>query len=307
MRDALLCLAFAGCALMGAMALAQDGTVAPAAAPQLFTPVTLTLEQNPPSVYAPPQPRTEDEMYNAGGVHFDFSLAYFTDYVYRGIERFEPPGAEDRLNLQVEGRATFDTGRFPHPFVDIFVNVADGDPISSFQEIRPTIGFEWTIRPITLSFGHTSYLYPERDPLETNEVFMNLKVDDSYFFSSQQKLLSPYVFGAYDYDKYNGFYVEAGIEHAFEIEGTGLTITAQACIAFEKDILYFSQTNIKDSGFQHYQFGLIGSYSLNKAFNVPIRLGEWSLDGYLYYTDNLEHDLLASTQLWGGAGITFHY
>jgi len=117
----------------------------------------------------------------------------------------------------------------------------------------------------------------------------------------------PYAFAAYDYDKYNGYYIEAGVEHAFEVEGTGLTLTAQASIAYEKDILYFSATGIRDSGPQHYQLGLIGSYSLNKAFNVPLRLGEWSLVGYLYYDDNLEHDLVGTTQLWGGGGITFHY
>jgi len=140
-------------------------------APPLFAPVNLTLQQEPPSVYAPPELNPVEEAVNSGGVHFDFSLAYFTDYVYRGVERFEPPASEDRLNLQVEGKAVFDLGKFPHPYIDVFVNVADSDPISNFQEIRPTIGFEWPLRPLTVSFGHISYLYPSVISLKPTKCF----------------------------------------------------------------------------------------------------------------------------------------
>jgi hypothetical protein len=61
------------------------------------------------------------------------------------------------------------------------------------------------------------------------------------------------------------------------------------------------------SGFQHYDVGLIGTYSLNHLLNVSQRYGEWSLKGYLFYTDNIDEDLRADTQLWGGVGIGFRY
>jgi hypothetical protein len=60
-------------------------------------------------------------------------------------------------------------------------------------------------------------------------------------------------------------------------------------------------------GFQHYQIGLIGDYSLNTLLNVSKRYGEWSIEAYLYYTDGLDNDLLSTTQIWGGAGIMFRY
>src|SRR5690242_14032229 len=54
-----------------------------------------TLQQEPESIYAPPQPPREDEGLNEGGVHIDLTVRYMTDYVYRGIDFSEVGGAED--------------------------------------------------------------------------------------------------------------------------------------------------------------------------------------------------------------------
>ena len=40
---------------------------------------------------------------------------------------------------------------------------------------------------------------------------------------------------------------------------------------------------------------------------VPINISGGSLKGYLLYTDSIENDLKADTQVWGGAGIGFSY
>ena len=53
--------------------------------------------------------------------------------------------------------------------------------------------------------------------------------------------------------------------------------------------------------------GAIANYSLNTLLNVTRRYGEFSLQGYLFYTDGIDHDLRADTQLWGGVGINFKY
>src|SRR5262245_40099765 len=98
--------------------------------------------ESPDSVYAPPSPPRPEEGINQGGVHFDLGVAYMTDYVYRGIEIFETPGGEDRPNLQIDAKLSFDLGKLPHPFIELFVNYADSDPISTFQEIRPNLGLE---------------------------------------------------------------------------------------------------------------------------------------------------------------------
>lgn len=263
----------------------------------------------PESIYAPPSPPQENAGVNEGAVHFNLAVGYFTDYVYRGLELLEPPGAEDRTNLQVNARLSFDLGKLPHPFVGVFVNVADSDPTSTFQEVRPYLGAEWTIRPLIISGGHNAYLYPDRDQLETSEFWGKIQIDDSYFFRTDQPIFSPYIYGAYDYDRYNGWYLEAGISHDFVIEDTGLTLTAEAHASYVRGIDLFDGTGglEKVAGFQHYQIGLIADYSLNTLLNISRRYGQWSFQGFLYYTDNIEDDLIATTQLWGGAGIMFRY
>ncbi|HMO26219.1 MAG TPA: hypothetical protein PKB10_08115, partial [Tepidisphaeraceae bacterium] len=149
----------------------------------------LTLQQAPETVYAPPQPPQPQSGVNEGAVHFVGEARYMTDYVFRGIERFEVPGAEDRLNLQVHSKFTMDLGKLPHPFLELFVNVAENDPISSFQEIRPTLGFDWPIRPFVFSAGHSTYLFPDRDSLETNEVFGKVAFDDSVIWGTRNPVL----------------------------------------------------------------------------------------------------------------------
>ena len=63
----------------------------------------------------------------------------------------------------------------------------------------------------------------------------------------------------------------------------------------------------KDTGPQHYEAGLTGRYSLNQILNIPQRYGQWSINGYIFYSDGLSNKLRADTQLWGGAGIQFSY
>jgi hypothetical protein len=269
-----------------------------------------TLQQEPESIYAPPQPPREDEGVNEGGVNVDLVVRYMTDYVYRGIDFSEVGGAEDAPNLQVEGKIAWNLGKLPHPFVGIFVNVFDSDPISRFQEVRPSFGVDWPIKPLLLSAGSNTYIYPERDEMNTSEVYGQIKLDDSFLFSSQRPMFSPYIYAAYDYDLYNGWYFQAGVSHDFVFEDTGFVLTALADVAYvmgQQQYLLHPATSSDDVGFQHYDLGLIGSYSLNTLFNFSRRYGEFSLEGYLYYTDNIEHDLRADTQLWGGVGIHFRY
>lgn len=274
-----------------------------------FAPLSLSTQAEPESIYAPPSPPSETEGVNQGAVHFDLSVGYFSDYVFRGIELFQEPEADDQANLQIDSKLSWDLGKFPHPFIAVFVNYADSDPISSFQEVRPTLGFEWTIRPLILSAGHTTYIYPDRNEFETSEAWAQLKIDDSYFLRTEQPLFSPYIFGAYDYDLYNGWYFEAGVSHDFVIEDTGLTITALANVAYvHGSELYARLPNQRNvDGLQHYDLGLIGTYSLNKLLNFTERYGEWSLQGFVHYTDGIDDQLQSTSQVWGGAAIVFRY
>src|SRR5438874_7818347 len=137
-------------------------------------PLLLTLENQPESVYAPPEPPTEEQGINQGAVHVDLSVRYMTDYIFRGLDRSDgvglslnptvPPvddaktfGNEDAPNLQFDAKLSFDLGKLPHPYIGLFTNVYNSDPISRFQEVRPIFGAEWTIRPLILEGGHQTF------------------------------------------------------------------------------------------------------------------------------------------------------
>jgi hypothetical protein len=290
-----------------AMAMgAMSALGAPGPQTSYFGPPPTAAAPNPPqyeSVYAPPTPPAEDNGYNAGAVHTDIDVSYFTNYVYRGVDQFD-----STFNLQFLGKMSFDLGKAPHPFIGIFTNVAESDPTSNFQEIRPYFGADWTVRPLTFTAGLNTYIYPNREDMQTAEFFGKLTLDDSYFTRRDQPLLSPYIMAAYDYDKYNGWYVQAGLEHAFIFADTGLTLTASAAVAYVSGLSQYAvSTGGNDSGFQHYQVGLEAKYSLNTLLNVPRRYGEWTLQGYLFYTNGLRNDLKADTLLYGGGGIGFSY
>lgn len=262
-------------------------------------------QDNTESVYAPPAPPKPDEGVNQGALHLDTTVNYMTDYIYRGIEPI--PGSNHGPNLQFDGKLDLDLGKLPHPFAGVFMNVNSSDPISHFEEIRPYYGFDWTLAPFTFSAGGNNYIHPERESLDTGEVFWQLTLDDSFLWRSERPILSPYVYAAYDYEAYNGWYIEAGLKHDFVFEDWGFVLTAYGNIAYVINNGQFAGPTGDDTGFQHYQIGLIGTYSLNNLLNFSKRYGEWSLVGYLNYTDGIDHALNAKSEMWGGAGIRLRY
>lgn len=276
-------------------------------------PQPLLAADQPPSVYDLPTPPTEQERVNAGGINLDIKVTYFSDYIYRGVNRSEYIGevtgrtASNNANFQFDGKLSFDLGKFPHPFIGIFTNVLDSDPVSNFQEVRPYFGFDWPVRPLVISVGNSLYEFPDRGELNTSEVWLNVKLDDSVLLKSDQPLLSPYIFVAYDYDLYEGWYLEGGISHDFTIEKTGITLTPLARIAYVINNPQFSDRGESDSGFQHWEVGIVGKYSLNNLLNIPLRYGQWSLNGYLFYTNSIDSELRAEDTVWGGFGIQLTY
>jgi len=303
-------------------AIAAAGTVlAGMAQTRAQEPLHFSLQpQRHESIYAPPEIAGEEQGVNAGGVTLDLRVTAFTDYIFRGIERSETGGREDDPNIQFDGTMRFDLGKFPDFFMGVFTNIYDSDPVSRFQEIRPYFGLELTARPIILTVGNTFYIFPDRDQLNTGEVWAKLTLDDSYFFRSDDPVLSPYLLVAWDYDKNNGFYIEFGVRHDFEILDTQFVLSPIARVAYVSDNKMFRTggltgadpgfemaTSGSDSGFQHYEIGLEATYTLNDVLKISARYGKVDLKGYLFYTDGIENELRADTELYGGVGIGFSY
>jgi hypothetical protein len=269
----------------------------------------LSLLPDDESVYAPPTVPKEDEGANLGGVNLDFRINYLSDYVYRGVNH-SAVSENGARNLQFDGTVTFNTGRLPHPFVGIFTNIDNGDPVSRFQEIRPFAGLDWYIRPLDIAAGVNTYIYPEREAhFNTSEVWVKVTFDDSMLFKSEHPVFSPYGYAAYDYDKNDGFYAEVGIKHDFIIEDTGITLTVWGDVAYIDGIKqFFVFPTGKHFGFQHYDVGLTASYSLNQLFHFSRRYGDVSLNGYINYTNRIDKEIKGvDSKVWGGVGVQFKY
>jgi len=286
----------------------------------LFQPIT--LDESPPNddenVYVEPPPPPPGEGVNNGGVNNDLTLTYFNHYIYRGVDHSitasngsanSQKSKGTSLNLEINDRLEFNLGNWPHPFVGIFTNVYDADPKSRFQEIRPFYGADLTVRPLTFEGGGNSYFYPQREKRDTAEYYGQITLDDSSLINSDRPFLSPYIYGAYDYHRSNGWYFEAGVSHEIPLEDFGLSFDFQADAAY---IMGFNQQFVfndseHDTGFQHYDVGMTTTYSLTRALNIPPSYGTFNLKGYLFYTGKLNPNLRADNVLWGGVGIEFKY
>ena len=267
------------------------------------------LDDEPDNVYLPPAPPSPEQGTNQGGVHFSLDINSFSTYMFRGIDQSTRPVRNERA-LQFDGRLTFDLGKLPHPFFGVFSNIFRSDPVSRFEEVRPYGGLEWTIRPITVAGGFNSYIFPNRENnKDTQEVWASISVDDSRFWHTALPVLTPYVYGAYDFNKYDGFYLEGGLRHDMPIGDTGLTLSAVGDFAYVSHNTYFLAPGPlgRTTGFQHYDVGVIANYNMNQLFGVSRRYGEIDLRGMLYYTGSVQTGLRADSRIWGGVGLHFSY
>jgi len=264
------------------------------------------LAEVPETVYGQPPLRTPGTGYNDGALNLAIYGLYRTDYVFRGLELFDDTvGGEDDVNLGFEGDRVLDLGRLPDPFVRIITNTAEGDSVSEFQIIRPTVGLTFANDLFDLVVGHQSYTYPDRDELDTAEVIALLAIHGAWLAGGEGAFLGPYLFVAHDYDAFDGTYFEAGVRRDFRVGESSLRLGYEAHVAYVESLPELFGGDGR--GFQHYELGLRAGYDLNQLLNISRRFGRWSLEGEIHYTDGLADDLVAETQIWGGGGIGFRY
>jgi hypothetical protein len=250
-----------------------------------------------------------DQHLNNGGTHFSLDFAYANKYIYRGVDHDVVASHGNSLNLLFDGRLEFDLGRYPHPFVELFTNIYDADPLSRFQEIRPIAGLDWNLRPFDLEFSHISYIYPEREDFNIPEVDTKITFDDSLLFNTEKPIFSPYVLGAYDYQKNQGWYVEFGLKHDFVFEEIGLVISPEVNVGWISGLeqQFVILNPLHNTGWQHYEVGVTVSYSLNVLLNLSKKFGEFDVKGYGFYDNRISGDITATNAVWGGVGLGFKY
>jgi hypothetical protein len=246
---------------------------------------------------------------NNGGTHFTLDFAYANEYVYRGVNHDAVATHGNSLNLLFDGKLEFDLGKYPHPYVELFTNIYDADPVSRFQEVRPILGANWDLRPFDIDLSSINYIYPNRETYNYPEIDLKLTLDDNLIWHTDKPLLSPYVLGAFEYQKYEGWYIETGLKHDFEFEDFGITVTPEVNVAWISGLKqqFVFINNVRDTGWQHFELGVTISYSLNFLLNVSKKFGEFDVKGYGFYDARLSPQITSSNAFWGGMGLGFKY
>lgn len=246
---------------------------------------------------------------NNGGAHFSLDFAYANEYVYRGVNHDAVATHGNSLNLLFDGKLEFDLGQYPHPYVELFTNVYDADPLSRFQEIRPIVGADWDVRPFDVDLSEISYIYPNRETFNYPEIDLKVSLDDNLLWNTEKPVISPYVLGAFEYQKFEGWYLEFGIKHDFEFEDFGLTVTPEVNVGWISGLKqqFVFINDVRCTGWQHFELGLTITYSLNFLLNVSKKYGEFDVKGYGFYDDRLSPQITSSNAFWGGLGLGFKY
>lgn len=287
-----------------------DGLLAAAARTDVILASVLGDEADP-FASKPPAIPTEwgNQNFNNGNAHFSLDFAYANRYIYRGVDHDAVATHGNSLNLLFDGKLEFDFGKYPHPFVELFTNVYDADPLSRFQEIRPIVGADWDVKPFDLQLSYIEYIYPERETFNYPEIDFKVTLDDYLLLNADKPILSPYILGAFEYQKNQGWYVEFGFKHDFAFEDIGLTITPELNAAWISGLRqqFVFINNLRNTGWQHLELGVNCSYSLNSLLSVSKRYGEFDVEGYGFYDDRLNSRITASNAFWGGLGLGFKY
>jgi hypothetical protein len=249
-----------------------------------------------------------DQGQNNGGAHFSLDFSYANRYVYRGVDHDAVSIHGNSLNLLFDGQLSFDLGNV-HPYVGLFTNIDDGDPVSRFQEVRPYAGIKFDLRPFELGVSNITNIYPEREQLNQSEVDFEAGLDDSLLFGTHKPWFSPYILGAYYYSKNQGWYFEAGVHHDIVFEDLGLTITGEAAVGYISGLFqqFVFVNTFRSTGWQHWEVGLLAKYSLNNLLHFSQRYGEFDVQGYGYYDGKLNDLITSNNVLWGGVGLSFKY
>ena len=267
--------------------------------------------QDPFASRQPPPTEWGDQQINNGGAHFSLDFAYANRYIYRGVDHDAVATHGSSLNLLFDGKLEFDLGQYPHPFVEVFTNIYDADPLSRFQEIRPSVGADWDVKPFDLELVDISYIYPERESFNLPELDVKITLDDYLLLDTDKPILSPYVLGAFTYAKNEGWYIETGMKHDFTFEDLGLVVTPEANVAWitglKQQFVFVNTPTQHCTGWQHLEFGLTISYSLNVLLNVSKKFGEFDVKGYGFYDDRLSSQITSTNAFWGGIGLGFKY
>ena len=293
---------------------------------------TLAVEEAAPAAQPATKAKAEPKNWVAWEKKVPYSLALdfaaVSDYVWRGINfsEYEGERGED-LNYQLGTRLELATpvgnvgGRV---WFQWFSGLKRQDPTASsyLQEVDFVAYWNYTIASIgtTVEAGWIAYEFPHvsGNAHTTYEIYGKVSLDDSVIFGIP--ILNPFVYYGYDYDiGDSGSWVEAGVTRDFaagDLDALAETpvikdLTLTPSVVFGIDLRYLhnfvaSDTATASNRLALIRYGLDLAYDLNGALGIHKKYGDFSIGGFLAYSQATRRDMI-DDELYGGATVAWSW
>jgi hypothetical protein len=262
------------------------------------------------------------------GKPFSLGVTYylFSDYVFRGINFSEyATEGRERLNHQMTTSAGVPLGpggKYGTFGFDTFfewyeaqkeLNPEKGG--QNLQEVDYTLRWSYTFDPVhtTMTLGWTDYTFPHANAVRTNEAFVKFEHNDAWMwrglgYEGDKGILNPSFFFAQDCRVSDGYWVELGFSHPFDV-CKNLTVTPKITLALDggylQPLLTYGEGQ-KSLEYAYTQFGLDTTYTLNELLHIPDKAGTVFVSGQLYYNEASKVERrqgILDDQFYGGMAL----
>jgi uncharacterized protein (TIGR02001 family) len=148
----------------------------------------------------------------------DVSLAYASEYVFRGATQNEKGAVQGEVSTAIEmdgGTAFVTFWGHVDPSNDTGDAVLPDGNGGKFSEIDTVAGYSFDLQGVSMEVGVMGYQFPNAVGGSTNELYVTAAKDDYRF--------SPSLSAYYDFDEVEGGYLQGALSHGFDV-GEDLTL-----------------------------------------------------------------------------------
>lgn len=220
---------------------------------------------------------------------FNFTAAYDSSYMFRGVNLLDL--ATDGGNLL---SADVNVSAYGFTLGAWYAqSINEGDDDEDYNELDLYLSYTHSLGPVDLTGGYIFYLYPKT----------NLSIPESNYYTQEffvgiSTSVIPFVTPSlnfyYDFDKYDGGYLEFKLSSSIPVIGEIVSIDPYALISYDFEY------NSDSSDWNNFQAGItvpihvtpnitISGYA---AVSVPLEALDWLDDDY---------------EVWGGAKVGFSF
>ncbi len=248
----------------------------------------------------------------------NIDYAIMSDYIFRGVNMSEYPGEgrEDLVHQLTVG--------LEHPIGEwwgvggrfFFSWFAGADELyhsgRNIQEIRYTFYFYGDIKQIysRVMVGMNFFNYPNfpRGKRHDYEWWIQISHNDAWMWKwlwpdNDKGVLNPFLFAAQNMDEAGGGIAGLiGFKHDFAIPGVdALTLTPQLLISADHRLVSDIVTSKPSTKMLFINYGLIATYDISKACELPASVGKITLSGQLNFSQALADYI--NDEFYGGVHI----